>query len=205
MANEAVQGKKNIYSGNSQLNALSFLIEIMQGQISTAIPVKVVTVYKSGTTGHVDVLPLVTFVAGDGQTVEPVTLYHLPYSRVQGGIAALIIDPIPGDIGLAVFAQADTSTVTAGTKEPQQPGSMRKHSMSDGFYFGGFLNQNPSCYLELTQGNTAILTAASGVTITGNVVVNGTITATGDIKGNGHSLSGHTHSGVHGETSSANG
>ena len=29
--------------------------------------------------------------------------------------------------------------------------------------------------------------------------------ATGDIKGNGHSLSNHTHTGVHGETSSANG
>lgn len=202
---QAVQGKRNIYTGNSAMNALSFLIETMQGQIATALPVTVVAAYPGTTTGYVDVLPLVAFVAGDGQTVQPVTLYRLPYSRVQGGICALIIDPVPGDKGLAVFSQADSSTVTAGTKAPQQPGSHRRHSMSDGYYIGGFLNQQPQCFLELTQEKKAVLTAAAGVTINGDITVNGKITATGDIKGNGHSLSNHTHTGAHGETSTANG
>ena len=200
---DAVQGKKNIYTGNSQLNALQFLIETATAQMATAIPVKVMAAYPGETTGHVDALPLVSFVAGDGQAVAPATLYHLPYSRIQGGICALIIDPIPGDIGLAVFAHADSSTVTAGTKEPQQPGSHRRHSLSDGFYIGGFLNQKPASFLELTQEKKAILTATNGITINGDITLNGKMTATGDIIGNGHSLSNHTHTGVHGETSSA--
>jgi hypothetical protein len=30
--------------------------------------------------------------------------YHLPYSRILGGLAALVIAPRPGDIGRAGFA-----------------------------------------------------------------------------------------------------
>lgn len=80
---------------------------MLQNKIATAQPVKVVAVDTQGAqgpTGYVDVLPLVTYVDGKGQAVQPVTLYHLPYSRIQGGKAALIIDPVPDDIGVAVFA-----------------------------------------------------------------------------------------------------
>lgn len=197
--------KKSIYDGTGGFNALKFVLDNAIADVATAVPVKVVAVHtEDGSAGYVDVLPLVTFVAGDGNAVQPVTLYHLPYSRVQGGIAALIIDPVVGDIGLAVFAQSDTSNVAAGTAEPQQPGSHRHHSQSDGFYIGGFLNQHPSCYLELTQDNTATLTAIGGITINGNVTVSGTITASGDIKAGNISVQGHTHTGVHGETSPAN-
>lgn len=205
---DELRGTNNIYSGADPFNALKFVIESATNKISTAIPVKVVNVMAGGhgaATGYVDVLPLVTFVDGSGQAVQPVTLYHLPYSRVQGGIAALVIDPAPNDIGLAIFAHSDSSNVTAGTAQPQQPSSRRHHSQSDGFYIGGFLNQAPNCYLELAQDNTAELRAVSGVHIIGDIIVDGKITASGDIKGNGHSLSNHTHTGVHGETSTANG
>lgn len=191
--NEAVQGQKNIYSANSDVNAIDFFVRMLQNKIATAQPVKVVAVDTQGAqgpTGYVDVLPLVTYVDGKGQAVQPVTLYHLPYSRVQGGKAALIIDPVPDDIGVAVFAQSDSSNVTAGTREPQQPGSLRKHSQSDGFYIGGFLNQAPSCYLELTQDNKCNLIATSGVNIKGDVTVEG------DVIANGISLTKHMHGGV---------
>lgn len=218
MADE-LRGTDNIYSGAEPFNALKFIIESATNKISTAIPVKVVNVAAGGhgaATGYVDVLPLVTFVDGGGQAVQPVTLYHLPYSRVQGGIAALVIDPVPNDIGLAIFAHSDSSNVTAGTAQPQQPGSRRHHSQSDGFYIGGFLNQSPSCYLELTQGNTAELRAVSGVHIIGNTTIDGNLTvngnfavsgestmqgglqAVGDIKAGSISLKGHVHGGVQG-------
>ncbi len=189
--NTIVQGNNNIYTNVAPYNSYKFMIENSINDISTAIPVKVVGVQAgSGTVGYVDVLPLVTFVSGSYEAIQPVNLYHLPYSRIQGGRAALIIDPVIGDKGLAIFAQADCSTVTAETNEPQQPGSMRKHSQSDGFYLGGFLNQQPSCFLELKQDDTAVLTATGGVTINGNVTVNGDVTA------NGISLTSHVHSGV---------
>lgn len=189
MADNARRGTQNIYSGADPYNALKFVIENTENKIATAIPVKVVAVNAGGSgaaAGYVNVLPLVGFVAGNGDTIQPVTLYHLPYSRIQGGVAALVIDPVPGDIGLAVFAHSDSSTVTQGTTEPQQPGSKRHHSMSDGFYIGGFLNQVPSCYLELMQDNTAILNATGGVTINGDTVINGDTTINGDVTVNGN-------------------
>lgn len=199
MADNARRGTQDIYSGANPYNALRFVIESAANKIATAIPVKVMAVNAGGSggaTGYVDVLPLVTYMSGAGEAIQPVTLYHLPYSRIQGGIAAIVIDPVVGDIGLAVFAHSDSSTVTQGTSEPQQPGSKRHHSMSDGFYIGGFLNQSPSCYLELMQDNTAVLNATGGVTINGNVTVNGSIKSSGDMVAGSISVQHHTHPGV---------
>lgn len=203
----AVQGVADIYARETQYNQLSFLMRtLMNKELNTAIPVKVTKVMAgSGSVGYVQALPLVNDMDAQGNAVDVPIIPSLPYFRLQGGKVAIITDPIVGDIGIAVFAQKDTSNVVAGTSEPVQAGTFRKFSMSDGWYIGGFLNQNPETFLQLNQDGTAVLTANSGVTINGNVTVNGTITSTGDIRGNGHSLSNHTHTGVHGETSSANG
>lgn len=203
----AVQGIADIYARETQYNQLSFLMRtLMNKELNTAIPVKVTKVMAgSGSVGYVQALPLVNDMDAQGNAVDVPIIPSLPYFRLQGGKVAVITDPIVGDIGIAVFAQKDTSNVVAGTSEPVQAGTFRKFSMSDGWYIGGFLNQNPETFLQLNQDGTAILTANSGVTINGNVTVNGTITSTGDVRGNGHSLSNHTHTGVHGETSSANG
>nr|DAI60715.1 MAG TPA: baseplate protein [Caudoviricetes sp.] len=193
----ALKGNNDIYSKASNFNGLQFLINNSKKEIATALPVKVVGVQKGeGVVGYVDVLPLVTLVSASDEVVEPVNLYHLPYSRIQGGKAALIIDPVEGDKGLAVFAQSDCSTVTAETTEPQQPGSKRTHSQSDGFYIGGFLNQAPTCFLELKQDNTAVLHATGGIQIDGNINVNGSIKTTGDVVAGSISLQGHVHNGV---------
>ena len=174
----AVQANNDIYTGASSYNTFTYLTRNIVNDVATAIPVKVVGVQAgTGSVGYVDVLPLVTFISGANKAVQPVNLYHLPYCRIQGGNAAIIVDPVIGDKGLAVFAQADCSTVNADTTEPQQPGSKRTHSQSDGFYVGGFLNHAPSCFIELTQGNTIAITASSGVTINGNVTVNGDVKA----------------------------
>ena len=202
----AVQGIANIYAGLTDFNQLSFMIRTMIGEVNTCLPVVVKEVMAgNGSVGYVKAKPLVNNMDAQGNAVDVPIIPSLPYFRLQGGKVAIITDPIVGDIGRAVFAQKDTSNVVAGTSEPVQAGTFRKFSMSDGWYIGGFLNQNPETFLQLNQNGTAVLTANSGVTINGNVTVNGTITSTGDIRGNGHSLSNHTHTGVHGETSSANG
>lgn len=204
MADSSVKGQQNIYTNATQVNQLDFVIQQALKQMSTCIPCKVVGVHVSNSsTGYVDVLPLVTHVDGKGEAVQPVTLYNVPYSRIQGGIAAIIIDPVVGDIGLVCFASKDSSNVKAGTTEPVQPASHRRFSPSDGWYIGGFLNQAPQVYVELTQSKVCNITASGGVNIVGDITVQGTITASGDIKGNGHSLTNHYHHGVHGDTSTA--
>lgn len=188
MSNAKVRGLETIYTGVDEYNALAFIIRVLMSEIATAIPVKVIAVEASSeAAGYVDVLPLVTFISGEGKAIQPVTVYHLPYSRAQGGVAALIIDPVVNDIGLAVFAHSDSSNVVAGTTQPQAPATRRKHSQSDGFYIGGFLNQAPSCYLELKQDNTAELRAVNGVHIIGNTTIDGNVTVNGNLAINGQS------------------
>lgn len=164
-----VQGVQRLTSATSQTNALDFMItRIISERVSTSAVVKVIAVYSGGSgasTGYVDVLPLVCDTDAENNVVQPTTLYRLPYSRIQGGIAALVIDPVPNDIGLAVFLKKDSSNVIEGAENPVQPGSFRTFDEADGYYIGGFLNQSPSVFLELDQDNNATLTAPNTVTI----------------------------------------
>lgn len=178
-----VKGLKELTSSNSISNSLKFLIKraINEG-VCTADVVRVVAVYAGGPSapaGHVDVLPLVCQTDAYNRAVEPVTLFRLPYSRIQGGIAALVIDPAPGDIGLAVYTKRDSSVVSAGQETPVQPGSFRTFSQADGFYIGGFLNHPPQIWLELTQDKVATLHAPEKVIIeTKTCVINAEDSAT---------------------------
>ena len=190
---KVVQGVAPYNVNNSPYNAISFIIQqAIREQVNTCIVCKVVGV----SNGYVDVLPLVGQISGKGEAVAPTTLYKLPYMRYHAGIAAVILDPVPGDIGLAVFATKDCSNVKQGTTEPQQPASFRGNSMANGFYIGGFLNQAPSVFVELTQGGAVNITAPGGVSINGNVTVSG------DVVASWISLVNHIHTGDSGGTTS---
>jgi hypothetical protein len=191
--NSEVKGVANYAAGNSQYNALSFMIQqAIREQVNTCIICKVVGV----SDGYVDVLPMVTQVSGKDEAIAPTTLYKLPYMRYHAGIAAVILNPVVGDIGLAVFAGKDCSNVKVGTSEPVPPASFRDNSMANGFYIGGFLNQAPSVFIELTQGGAVNITAPGGVNI------NGSVTVSGDVVASGKSLVNHVHTGDSGGTTS---
>jgi hypothetical protein len=182
-----VQGFDKPNTHSSDYNSLSFIIQqAIRGQVNTAIVCKVTAV----SVNHVDVLPLVSQVDGFGEMVEPTTLYHLPFMRYHGGVCAVKVNPVVGDIGLAVFTQKDCSNVSVGQSEPQKPASNRTMSMANGFYIGGFLNTEPSCYIELKQDGSIDIAAPGGVNITGNVSVSG------DVIVGGISVKNHVHGGV---------
>ena len=82
-------------------------------------------------------------------------------------MAALICDPKPGDVGLAVFAQQDVSTLTGGAS-PQQPGSFRCYDMSDGFYLGGFWGQTPTTFVRIEDSGDITITAPETVVVNTN-------------------------------------
>ena len=182
---------------SSDLNRLEFLIKVLQRDMSTAIPV-IITAVQAGDTnaaGYVDARPLVAQLDAWGNALPMATLHHLPYFRLQAGRAGIVLDPVPGDIGLAVFAQSDCSTLKQGQKETAQPGSWRKFDQADGFYIGGFLNTKIDTYVRLAQDGSVKITAP------GNVMIDApTVTYSGDIICGGFSYLGHTHTGVHGET-----
>lgn len=183
---------------SSDLNRMEFLIKVLQRDMSTAIPV-IITAVQAGDTnaaGYVDARPLVAQVDAWGNALPMATLHHLPYFRLQAGRAGIVLDPVPGDIGLAVFAQSDCSTLKQGQKETAQPGSWRKFDQADGFYIGGFINTQIDTYVRLAQDGSVKITAPGNVTIDAP-----TVTYSGDIICGGFSYLGHTHTGVHGETS----
>lgn len=206
-AQDGYQGQKELATGNNPFNALSFLVKMMLGKINVATLVQVVAVYPAGTAnpqdvGTVDVLPLVGQVDGAGTIWPGTTLFGLPYFRLQAGTTAFVIDPVVGDIGLAVFCDKDISSVKS-TLDASGPGSARRFDMADGFYFGGWMNQtDPTTFVlaiagELnlvtptnslvmngssvttTMGGTTIVQNGSNVTITGTTKVVGTLEVTG--------------------------
>lgn len=183
---------------SSDLNRLEFLIKVLQRDMSTAIPV-IITATQAGDTnaaGYVDARPLVAQIDAWGNSLPMAAIHHLPYFRLQAGRAAVVLDPVVGDIGLAVFAQSDCSNVKQGANQTVQPGSWRKFDQSDGFYVGGFLNKSVDTFVRLAQDGSITIKAPGNVTIDAPLV-----TYTGDIICGGFSYLGHTHTGVHGETS----
>lgn len=155
-------------TANTPYNALAYFFDTMlKSKVNTAVPVRVDAVYGGGPepTGYVDVTPLVCQRDACDNVIPSHTIYHVPYARMQGGIAALITDPAPGDLGVAVFAQQDISLISQGDPEPVQPGSFRSFNQADAIYLGGILNKKPEIWLELDQNEVATLHAPRKVVV----------------------------------------
>jgi phage baseplate assembly protein gpV len=113
-----------------------------------------------------------------------VTIYNVPYFRLQGGANGVIIDPQKGDIGICVFASRDISTVK-GTKKQGNPGSHRQYNFADGMYLGGVLNGAPTQYVQFSAAGikihspTAIILEAPDIQLNAATVeINGTTSTT---------------------------
>jgi hypothetical protein len=155
---EARQGSLNTEDMYGEYNKLKFVFSSLISKVNTALPVKIVKVYNNGgvtPVGVVDVEPLIQQVDGQGNSVEIGTLYNLPYTRVQGGANAVIIDPVVGDIGIAVFSSRDISAVKKNKKKSIPP-SARKFDLADGMYFGGILNAAPTQYIQFDSTGITI-------------------------------------------------
>lgn len=201
--------------------AQRFIIQSLLSRVATATLVRVVSCTNSGgvsSVGTVVVQPLVNQIAGNGHAWPHGQLYELPYCRVQGGVNAIIIDPQPNDLGLVVFASRDISVIKSPTGKAQaadpsvrglNPGSARKFNMSDGIYVGGLLNGTPTQYVRFEAGGVTVTSptkirlqaptielAGDIVQTDGDVAATGSITADGDVVGNGISLHDHKHGGV---------
>ena len=142
---------------DSEQNGLNFAIQQAMLKLQTALPVRVMAVRNAGLVpvGQVDIQVLVDMVDGQGNTVQHGTISNVPYFRLQGGTNAVIVDPSPGDIGMACFCSRDISAVKS-VKDAAPPGSWRSHDFSDALYLGGFLNGTPTSYIQITDGGILV-------------------------------------------------
>lgn len=156
-------------------NQILFAIQQAIAKLQTATLVQVMGVTNTDgvePVGFVDVLPLVNQVDGNGNPTPHVTVYNLPYLRLQGGNNAIILDPEIGDIGICVFASRDISKVKS-TKAQANPGSPRSYDFADGIYLGGVLNGAPQQYVRFSSAGIEIV-SPSTITLTAeHIVING--------------------------------
>ena len=185
-------------------NNLRFIVQQMLADVQTATIVKVIACTNDGgisPVGTVDVQILVNQVTGQMVATPHVTMYGLPYLRIQGGSNAVIIDPEPGDLGIAVFSSRDITNVKS-TKAQANPNSFRMHDFADGMYLGGLLNGVPSAYIQFTSTGINITSpikvtiAAPTIALEGAVTMSQTLTVTDDVTANGISMETHIHGGV---------
>ena len=143
-------------------NNLDFFVQQALARLQTATIVKVVACDPSAKT--VDVQILVNQISGQGVGTPHVTMYGLPYLRIQGGSNAIKIDPKKDDIGIAIFASRDITKVKS-TKAQANPGSFRMHNFADGMYLDGLLNADATQYIEFTDSGVNIV-SPNAVTVT---------------------------------------
>ena len=208
---------RRLNSGASEYNAISFLCEQMiKGMVNTAIPVRVDSCTKpgvGGAAGYVSATPLVMQRGADGKGLQPVSLPQLPYIRLSASTAAIVIDPQPGDVGFAVFAQQDISNLKAGSSDPVQAGSFRTFDMSDGVFIPAILGVTPTTFVHLDPETGEItIKAPTKITIeapaielkgalqmgnstgsgTGDTMkITGNLDVTGSVKTDGNVTAGH--------------
>ncbi|WP_440863021.1 phage baseplate protein [Symbiopectobacterium purcellii] len=146
----------------------------------------------------VDVLPLVARLDQNNQMIQNAVVYNIPVYRAQRGNSAIIMNPVPGDIGWIAVCDRDNSVARANRKA-SVPGSRRAHSKSDAIYMGGLLNRPPTQFMEFADGalnitspnpvnitcSKATVAAPQGVTIdTPSAHFTGDVTADGNITDN---------------------
>lgn len=156
--NQIPSGQRTPNDQWGDYNNMAFVIGQMLTRVQTAMPVQIISCTNTGglsPVGFVDVLPLVQQIDSNGIPMPHTTVYNLPYFRLQGGSNAVIIDPQPGDIGIAVFASRDISGVKSA-KGQSVPGSHRTFSFADGMYIGGILNGIPSQYVQFSASGIRI-------------------------------------------------
>ena len=184
-------GQITVDDGSSDVNAITAVARRLIERLDVCKVVQVMAVHPGAgsppAAGTVDVLLLVNQVDGNFNGFPHSTVFGLPYFRFQAGPWAIIADPAVNDVGFVVVADRDSSTLAANPGQQVNPGSRRRYNVADGIYVGGILNAVPAATLQLKSDGTFVLTdkpgnvissSTSGIAITGNVKVTGTLEAT---------------------------
>lgn len=174
-----------------------------------------VVVSYDASTCRATVLPTISKRLNDGSELSPPKIVNVPVlfptADVNGSVAQITVPIKPNDGVFLIFCQRSLENWLSGSNgAPDDP---RMMDLSDAFAIPGCNQKAPSAddnNLSISYGEGSIKIAPSGeVTIktpkltvnapisefTGNVNVNGNVTAKGEVQGKGINLSTHKHSG----------
>ena len=203
-----MQGQAQPEDFSGEYNSLLFIIRQVLNRSNVSALCKVTAVTGGGvaTTGYVDLQPLMNQVDGYGESIPQGIFHNVPFFRLQSGVSAIIIDPVVGDIGVAVFSDRDISNIKAQHKAGNiaqvistgaLPESRRRFDVADGMFFCGFFNATPTQFIQFKTDGIVVTTNQKitvnatggdvGITESGAVKLNATggdvsITASGAVK-----------------------
>lgn len=147
---------------HSDANALEFVMRRFLDRHGFITVGQVVSFNKEK--NQVNIMPMLHAFTGSGSKVDGEVIYGIPVSRIQRGNSAIIMDPVPGDIGMMFICDRDISTIKE-TKKPALPGTNRMHSFSDAIYLGSILGEEPTQSIEFSDNIK--ITAPNGIEING--------------------------------------
>lgn len=166
---DVVQRTGDFYTGTTAYNQLCYVVrQIISEMVNTSALVSVGSVEAAGhenAAGNLSATPLVAQTDARGNKLPMAAIPKLRFFRYQAGKAAIVLDPVAGDQGVAVFFKQDSSGVKGGATEAVVPGSFRAFDQSDGVVFPSVQGAAPSVWIELKQDETITIHAPNGVKI----------------------------------------
>jgi hypothetical protein len=213
----------------SQQSAISSLVESRLEDVWTSIPCIIVKV-TSKEENRVDVQPCVNQLFKDGSVLPYSTIFNVPIMFPCTSRSALSFPVAVGDTVLCVFSQRGLDTFKTSNGYPTTPTDLRKFSTRDAVAIPGFLPFGKSinkqsnrslphstddvvlahnlgtgseCEYRLKANGDVVVKSPTKYRVEAPIVeIVGNVETTGTLKNNAVNVgSTHTHTGVHGETS----
>ena len=132
------KGFNDFNTNSNDFNTWQFMIKSALSKIRTAFLAKVVNVYKEK--NLVDIFPIIKGVDGNGNELEQLPIFRIPYFQYVGGSNKIIITPEVNDYGLCITSDRDITNFKINRKETK-PATLRMFDARDSLYLGGFLNK----------------------------------------------------------------
>lgn len=176
--------------GNDEWNRINAAVRSVMNGMATMTLVRVMAVRGRA----VDIVPIVAQTDGAGNAVAHGTIHNAPVWRYQAGGVAVVVDPVVGDVGLALFAHSDISTAKATGKD-SPAGSKRRFDWGDAVYLGGLFGEPATSTITLSASGGVVVTSNKSVTVNADVKVVGKLTADSATIG-GVDFATHVHKGV---------
>ena len=157
-------GMLSAYAGTSAYNSTETQINKHIQDLNTTFVGKVTNCTSDGVNGSksVTAINLIQQINAEGNALKNIEISDLPHYRLQAGIGAVILDPVPNDIGVFSCAKRDISHIGKDTNTPEVPASFRQFSGSDAVMVGTIHTQTPKVYIHIQQDETITVIAPNG-------------------------------------------
>ena len=157
--NDGYAGQAGVAASGADRNVQHFQTKQSLAATRTVVPVKIVAIHGGGVGPDptLDVQPLINMTDGQGNPTDHGTIYGIAAPRNHTGNGTVINDPVVGDMGYMHVADRDISTFKA-TNAQANPGSFRRHSLSDGVFTRGHNGTaTPKQYVQFRSDGVTVM------------------------------------------------